>query len=108
MEASALMEKNLSQAILDLHDLGSAHADPHLCDFLESCVLDEEVKLIKKMVITRPTSTGWLVHRLNWVGISSKGSPSSMTWSLWSPAAFDKSLWGQGFCMTPEALLDNQ
>lgn len=42
LEASALMEKNLSQALLDLHDLGSAHADPHLCDFLERCILDEE------------------------------------------------------------------
>ena len=107
MEASALMEKNLSQALLDLHDLSSAHADPHLCDFLGSCVLDEEVKLIKKMVITRPTSTGWLVLRLNWVGVSSKGSPSSMTWSLWSPAAFEEPLWCQGFCMAPEALLYN-
>ena len=49
MEDAILIEKNLNQALLDLHSLGSAHADPHLCDFLESHFLDEEVKLIKKM-----------------------------------------------------------
>ncbi|TKC42666.1 hypothetical protein EI555_016597 [Monodon monoceros] len=43
------LEKNQTQALLDLHALGSAHADPHLCDFLESHFLDEQVKLIKKM-----------------------------------------------------------
>ena len=49
MEAALLVEKNLDQALLDLHDLGSAHTDPHICDFLENHFLDEEVKLIKKM-----------------------------------------------------------
>ena len=49
MEATLLIEKNLSQALLNLHDLGSTHADPHICDFLENHFLDEEVKLIKKM-----------------------------------------------------------
>uniref|UniRef100_A0ABK0KWL6 Ferritin n=1 Tax=Rattus norvegicus TaxID=10116 RepID=A0ABK0KWL6_RAT len=43
------LEKNLNQALLDLHALGSARTDPHLCDFLESHFLDKEVKLIKKM-----------------------------------------------------------
>ncbi|EPY89138.1 ferritin light chain [Camelus ferus] len=49
MEAAIALEKNLNQALLDLHALGSARADPHLCDFLENHFLDEEVKLIKKM-----------------------------------------------------------
>ena len=49
MEAALALEKNLNQALLDLHALGSARADPHLCDFLESHYLDKEVKLIKKM-----------------------------------------------------------
>uniref|UniRef100_A0A8C6AMZ3 Ferritin n=2 Tax=Monodon monoceros TaxID=40151 RepID=A0A8C6AMZ3_MONMO len=49
MEAAIKMEKNLNQALLDLHALACARADPHLCDFLESHFLDEEVKLIKKM-----------------------------------------------------------
>ncbi|XP_061281848.1 ferritin light chain-like [Bos javanicus] len=49
MEAALLLEKNLNQALLDLHGLASARGDPHICDFLESHFLDEEVKLIKKM-----------------------------------------------------------
>ena len=32
-----------------MHVLGSAHTDPHLCDFQESRFLDKQVKLIKKM-----------------------------------------------------------
>ena len=49
MEATILMEKNLNQALLDLHALGPTLSDPRLCDFLKSHFLDEEVKLIKKM-----------------------------------------------------------
>ncbi|XP_038176641.1 ferritin light chain 1-like [Arvicola amphibius] len=49
MEATLALEKNLNQALLDLHSLGSARTDPHLCDFLENHFLDEEVKVIKKM-----------------------------------------------------------
>ncbi|EGW03981.1 Apoptosis regulator BAX [Cricetulus griseus] len=49
MEVALALEKNLNQALLDLHSLGSGRTDPHLCDFLESHFLDEEVKLIKKM-----------------------------------------------------------
>ncbi|XDC69601.1 hypothetical protein R6Z07F_000774 [Ovis aries] len=45
----ALEEKNLNQALLDLHGLASARRDPHICDFLENHFLDEDVKLIKKM-----------------------------------------------------------
>ena len=49
MEATLLMEKNLNQAFLGLQSLGSAHTDPHICDFLQNHFLDEEVKLVKKM-----------------------------------------------------------
>uniref|UniRef100_A0A2K5P460 Ferritin n=1 Tax=Cercocebus atys TaxID=9531 RepID=A0A2K5P460_CERAT len=49
MKTAMALEKKLNQALLDLHALGSARTDPHLCDFLESHFLDEEVKLIKKM-----------------------------------------------------------
>ncbi|KAL1776820.1 ferritin light chain 1 [Sigmodon hispidus] len=49
MKAALALEKNLNQALLDLHSLGSICTDPHLCDFLENHFLDEEVKLIKKM-----------------------------------------------------------
>ncbi|XP_035581514.1 ferritin light chain-like [Zalophus californianus] len=49
MEAVMALEKNLNQALLDLHALGSANTDPRLCDFLESHFLEEVMKLIKKM-----------------------------------------------------------
>lgn len=34
---------------MDLHALGSAHTDPHLCDFLDSHFLNGKMKLIKTM-----------------------------------------------------------
>ncbi|XP_015665763.1 ferritin light chain, oocyte isoform [Protobothrops mucrosquamatus] len=49
MEAALKLEKSLNQALLDLHQVASRHTDPHLCDFLETHYLDEEVKLIKKL-----------------------------------------------------------
>ncbi|CAO2587749.1 Ferritin light chain 1 [Lemmus lemmus] len=35
MESVLALEKNSNQALLDLHSLGSARTDPHLCDLLE-------------------------------------------------------------------------
>ena len=49
MGAALALEKNLNQALFDLHALASIHTDPHLYDFLENHSLDEEVKLLKKM-----------------------------------------------------------
>ncbi|XP_054937889.1 ferritin light chain-like [Physeter macrocephalus] len=43
VEASILREKNLNQALSDLRALGSARADSHLCDFLESRFLEEQI-----------------------------------------------------------------
>ncbi|ELK32757.1 Ferritin light chain [Myotis davidii] len=43
------LERNLNQALLELHALESACTNPHLCDFLKNHFLGEEVKLIKKM-----------------------------------------------------------
>ncbi|XP_054574012.1 ferritin light chain-like [Eptesicus fuscus] len=48
MEAAMALEKNLNQALLDLHTLGSTSKDPHLCDFLKNHFLDE-VKIIRNM-----------------------------------------------------------
>ncbi|XP_043853128.1 ferritin light chain-like [Dromiciops gliroides] len=47
MEAALSLEKGLNQALLKLHALGSSQGDPHLCDFLESHNLGEEVRLLK-------------------------------------------------------------
>ncbi|XP_060112583.1 ferritin heavy chain B-like [Heteronotia binoei] len=47
MEAALQLEKNVNQALLELHRLASNKGDPHLCDFLETHYLDEQVKAIK-------------------------------------------------------------
>ncbi|KAH0507311.1 Ferritin light chain 1 [Microtus ochrogaster] len=49
MEAALALEKNLNQVFLHLHSMGSAHTEPHLCDFLGNHFLNKEAKLIKKM-----------------------------------------------------------
>uniref|UniRef100_A0A3Q2VWS1 Ferritin n=1 Tax=Haplochromis burtoni TaxID=8153 RepID=A0A3Q2VWS1_HAPBU len=49
MQCALQLEKKVNQALLDLHKLASQHNDPHLCDFLESHYLDEQVKSIKKL-----------------------------------------------------------
>ncbi|KAM3922459.1 ferritin light chain, oocyte isoform-like [Leptodactylus fuscus] len=49
MEYALKLEKNVNQALLDLHKIAMDHNDPHMCDFLEREYLEEEVKLIKKL-----------------------------------------------------------
>uniref|UniRef100_A0A3B3DXN4 Ferritin n=2 Tax=Oryzias melastigma TaxID=30732 RepID=A0A3B3DXN4_ORYME len=49
MQCALQLEKNVNQALLDLHKLASDHKDPHLCDFLESHYLNEQVESIKKL-----------------------------------------------------------
>uniref|UniRef100_G3PS46 Ferritin n=1 Tax=Gasterosteus aculeatus aculeatus TaxID=481459 RepID=G3PS46_GASAC len=43
------LEKSVNQSLLDLHKVCSDHADPHLCDFIETHYLDEQVKSIKEL-----------------------------------------------------------
>uniref|UniRef100_A0AAY4CXN8 Ferritin n=1 Tax=Denticeps clupeoides TaxID=299321 RepID=A0AAY4CXN8_9TELE len=43
------LEKKVNQALLDLHKLATDNEDPHLCDFLESHYLTEQVESIKKL-----------------------------------------------------------
>ena len=52
MEAAKALEKNLNQALWDLHALGPAHTDFRLCDFLQSLVLAEQVIFIKRWTTT--------------------------------------------------------
>uniref|UniRef100_A0A8C6KIW0 Ferritin n=1 Tax=Nothobranchius furzeri TaxID=105023 RepID=A0A8C6KIW0_NOTFU len=49
MQCALQLEKTVNQALLDLHKLASGHVDPHLCDFLESHYLSEQVEAIKKL-----------------------------------------------------------
>ena len=43
------LEKTVNRSLLDLHNLATEKADPHLCDFLESHYLEEQVEAIKKL-----------------------------------------------------------
>ncbi|XP_018428621.1 PREDICTED: ferritin, middle subunit-like [Nanorana parkeri] len=48
MQAALQLEKTVNHALLDLHKLATDKVDPHLCDFLESQYLEEQVKDIKR------------------------------------------------------------
>lgn len=63
MEADMALE-NLYQALRDLYAPGSAHRNSHLCDFLESLILEEQVKFIKNIDNHLTNSTGWPAQRL--------------------------------------------
>uniref|UniRef100_UPI00398F7E73 ferritin heavy chain B-like n=1 Tax=Pristiophorus japonicus TaxID=55135 RepID=UPI00398F7E73 len=49
MQRALQMEKNVNQSLLDMHTISTGSTDPHLCDFLETPYLDEQVKMIKKL-----------------------------------------------------------
>ena len=90
LEAALLVEKNLNQALLDLHGLASAHGDPHICDFLENHFLDEEVKLIKKMGDHLTNLYRLAGPQAGLGSFCSRGSPLSTTRSFWRPLSFEE------------------
>lgn len=47
MEAVLVLEKRLNQVVLDLYALGSIHAEPSICSFLEHQLLKEEANFLK-------------------------------------------------------------
>ncbi|XP_070612636.1 ferritin heavy chain A-like isoform X2 [Erythrolamprus reginae] len=47
LEQALKLEKEVNQALLDLHKLATEKIDPHLSDFLENEFLEEQVKAIK-------------------------------------------------------------
>merc|ERR1712173_287434 len=49
VEAALELEKSVNQSLLSLHGAASDKVDPHLCDFIESEYLDEQVKGIKEL-----------------------------------------------------------
>ena len=49
LQSALELEKKVNQALLDLHKLAMEKGDPHLCDFLESEFLEEQVKAIKQL-----------------------------------------------------------
>ncbi|KFO32067.1 ferritin, mitochondrial [Fukomys damarensis] len=65
MKCALVLEKNVNQSLLELHTLASGRDDPHLCDFLETHFLHEQVKSIKEL--------GDHVHNLVTMGAPDSG-----------------------------------
>uniref|UniRef100_A0A8C1PTH9 Ferritin n=2 Tax=Cyprinus carpio TaxID=7962 RepID=A0A8C1PTH9_CYPCA len=49
LECALQLEKSVNHSLLELHKLSSQHNDPHMCDFIETHYLDEQVKSIKEL-----------------------------------------------------------
>ncbi|CAM4518529.1 hypothetical protein PO909_024320 [Leuciscus waleckii] len=49
LECALQLEKSVNHSLLELHKLASQHNDPHMCDFIETHYLDEQVKSIKEL-----------------------------------------------------------
>jgi len=49
LEEALALEKKVNEALLALHGISSANNDAHLCDFLESNFLDEQVQSINEL-----------------------------------------------------------
>ncbi|CAD7687944.1 unnamed protein product [Nyctereutes procyonoides] len=49
MECALHLEKSVNPSLLELHKLATDKNDPHLCDFIETHYLNEQVKSIKEL-----------------------------------------------------------
>ncbi|XP_029289306.1 ferritin, heavy subunit-like isoform X3 [Cottoperca gobio] len=49
LDSCLQLEKSVNQSLLDLQKMAAEHNDPHLCDFIETHFLDEQVKSIKQL-----------------------------------------------------------
>ena len=49
MQAALSLEKNVNQALLDLHTLSDSHSDAQMSDFIEANYLTEQTEAIKKL-----------------------------------------------------------
>ncbi|XP_032197679.1 ferritin heavy chain-like, partial [Mustela erminea] len=49
MECALHLEQSVNQSLLELHELATDKNDPHLCDFIETHYLNEQVKSIKEL-----------------------------------------------------------
>ncbi|XP_006878994.1 PREDICTED: ferritin heavy chain-like [Elephantulus edwardii] len=60
MECALHLEKSVNQSLLELHKLATDKNGPHLCDFIETHYLDEQVKSIKQLgdYVTNLRKTG--------------------------------------------------
>jgi len=60
LENAFQLEKKVNESLLKLHGVASKNNDPHLCDFLESEFLDEQVKSLSEInrLITKAKRCG--------------------------------------------------
>ncbi|XP_051898832.1 ferritin heavy chain-like [Pristis pectinata] len=60
LQCALHLEKTVNQSLLELHKLAADKNDPHMCDFLETHYLHEQVEAIKKLgdMITNLTRMG--------------------------------------------------
>ncbi|XP_013362534.1 PREDICTED: ferritin, mitochondrial [Chinchilla lanigera] len=65
MRCALGLERRVNRSLLELHALASDKKDPHLCDFLETHFLNEQVKSIKEL--------GDYVHNLVSMGAPRSG-----------------------------------
>ncbi|XP_061024254.1 ferritin heavy chain-like [Dama dama] len=49
MERALCLERSVNQSLLELHKLATEKNDPHLCDFIETHYLNEQVEAIKEL-----------------------------------------------------------
>uniref|UniRef100_A0A8C2VCH9 Ferritin n=1 Tax=Chinchilla lanigera TaxID=34839 RepID=A0A8C2VCH9_CHILA len=49
MECALHLEKSVNQSLLELHKLATDKNDAHLCDFIKTHYLDEQVKAIREL-----------------------------------------------------------
>ena len=47
-ETALQLEKDVYQALLEIHAFGSKHSDPHLTDYLEEEFIEEQVKSVRE------------------------------------------------------------
>ncbi len=70
VEAALQLEKTVNQSLLSLHNVASDNNDAHLCDFLESNFLNEQVRSIDADVRIELFTLSLLSYRLkpsrNW------------------------------------------
>lgn len=107
VEATLVMERNLNQAFLDLHSLGSACADSHLRGFLEP--LPRQGESVKKMGEPSDQSpqVGWFPGCVGW-GSLKKAHPQSWLGAsrAWGP--LKSCCECQDFCLKPLAAANRQ
>lgn len=49
LEDALALERKVNESLLDLHKVGAKHEDAHLCDYLESEFLNEQVESINEI-----------------------------------------------------------